>query len=275
MKRKFIQLITAILCNAHLTGFYTGKIYQGNLKAACVPGLNCYSCPGAIGSCPLGSLQSALVSSKYRFNYYILGVLILMGAILGRVICGFLCPFGLLQELIYKLPTKKLKKNKITRILSYFKYIVLIVFVIILPLISLSPAFCKYICPQGTLEGGILLVKLNDNLKSLTGGLYNYKVAVMTLIIVACIFIYRMFCRFVCPLGAIYALFSPIAILGIKVDKNACDHCNACVKICKMDIKHPGDSECIHCGECINVCHVNAIEYAKFVNKNKKLKQEN
>ena len=73
-----------------------GNIYKGDLKGMCVPGLNCYSCPGAIGACPLGSLQSALLNSKFKTPYYILGLLIIFGALLGRVVCGFLCPFGLL-----------------------------------------------------------------------------------------------------------------------------------------------------------------------------------
>ena len=93
-----IQLITAVLYNCNITGFAKGTIYQGDVKGLCVPGLNCYSCPGAVGACPLGSLQSALVSSKYKLPYYMLGVLLLFGIFFGRVICGFLCPFGFLQE---------------------------------------------------------------------------------------------------------------------------------------------------------------------------------
>ena len=89
-KRHFVQLITAVLYNCNFMGFAAGKIYKGNMKGVCVPGLNCYSCPGAIASCPLGSLQSGLLSSRYRFPYYILGTLILFGLLLGRFICGFL-----------------------------------------------------------------------------------------------------------------------------------------------------------------------------------------
>ena len=129
-RRKLIQLICAVLYNCNVTGFAKGKIYQGDIKGVCVPGLNCYSCPGAIASCPLGSFQSALVSSKYKFPYYILGLLLLFGVVLGRVICGFLCPFGLIQELLYKIPTPKLKKSRWTRGLSYVKYVILVVFVV-------------------------------------------------------------------------------------------------------------------------------------------------
>ena len=146
-KRRLTQVICAVLYNCNFTGFAKGKIYQGNIKGVCVPGLNCYSCPGAIGSCPLGSLQQALVSAKYKFNYYILGLLLLFGIILGRVICGFFCPFGLFQELIYKLPTHKVKKGKWSRVLSCLKYVILTVFVIVMPIVWNNPGFCKYICP--------------------------------------------------------------------------------------------------------------------------------
>ena len=147
-KRRYTQLISAVLYNCNITGFMKGSIYKGELKGICAPGINCYSCPGAVTSCPLGSLQAGLLSSKYKLPYFILGTIILMGLFLGRFICGFLCPFGLLQELIYKLPLPKLRKNRATRILSYLKYVILIFFVIAIPLIKLAPGFCKYICPD-------------------------------------------------------------------------------------------------------------------------------
>ena len=113
-KRKLIQLYSALLFNANLKGFANGKIYQGSLKNICTPGLNCYSCPGASGACPLGSLQNAIGASEKRTPYYVFGIIILYGILLGRIICGFLCPFGLIQELLYKIKTPKLKKNRFT-----------------------------------------------------------------------------------------------------------------------------------------------------------------
>lgn len=260
-KRKLIQVICAILYNCHLTGFAKGRIYQGPLKGACVPGLNCYSCPGAVASCPLGSLQSALVSSKYKFPYYILGVLLLFGALFGRVICGFLCPFGLFQELLYKIPTPKLKKNRFTRFLSYLKYVILVVFCILIPIILLEPGFCKYICPAGTLEAGIPLVVMNQQLQALTGNLYIWKIALLVVFIISAIFIFRSFCRFICPLGAIYSFFNRIAMVRIRVDEEKCNHCKACVHSCKMDVLRVGDHECIQCGECAKHCHACAISF--------------
>ncbi len=263
MRRKLIQVICAILYNCNFTGFAKGTIYQGNLKGVCVPGLNCYSCPGAIGSCPLGSLQTALLSSKYKFPYYILGMLILFGVVLGRVICGYLCPFGLMQELLYRIPSKKMKKNRWTKVLSWLKYIILIVFVVVIPITFTTPGFCKYICPAGTLEGGVFLVSADERLRTMLGGLFSWKMMILILVVGTAIFIFRSFCRFICPLGAFYALFHKVSVVGMKVDAHKCNGCNACVAHCKMDIKKVGDAECIHCGECEGVCNQCAISFGR------------
>lgn len=257
--RRLTQVITAVLYNCNITGFASGSIYKGDLKKACVPGLNCYSCPGAIGACPIGSLQTALVSSKNRFPYYILGMLILFGVSLGRFICGFLCPFGLLQEILYKLPTRKMKKNRMTEILSYGKYAILLLFVILVPIFLKIPGFCKLICPAGTLEGGIFLGISNPQIRSMFGRLFSWKVMVLVVILISAIFIFRSCCRFICPLGAFYSLFNRFAIVRMVVDEEKCNHCGACKRNCKMDIKMVGDRECIQCGECINSCKNCAI----------------
>ncbi|MFR8316942.1 MAG: 4Fe-4S binding protein [Catenibacillus sp.] len=272
-KRRLIQLASALLYNAHLKGFTEGQIYQGNLKGLCVPGLNCYSCPGAVASCPLGSLQNALSGVTHRMPYYIFGILLLFGLLLGRIICGFLCPFGLIQELLHKIPVPKLKKNRITRVLSCGKYVILVIFVIYIPLFYAFrdgyplPGFCKYICPAGTLEGGLPLLIADPSLRSLAGFLFSWKVALMLIILVSAMFIYRSFCRFICPLGAIYALFSKIAVFGIQVDESKCTHCNQCIHHCMMDIKKVGDRECIQCGSCREVCHFDAISWKKIKHK--------
>ena len=271
-KRRLIQVYAALLVNANIKGFFTGRIYAGNSKYMCVPGLNCYSCPGAVGACPLGALQNALASSGTAAPYYVLGILALFGLLLGRTICGFLCPVGLGQELLYKIKTPKLKKSRFTRVFSYFKYVLLAVFVIALPLIyglmdpakgGPVPAFCKYICPAGTFGGaiGLLINPNNADLYGMLGPLFTWKFCVFVVIFVLCIFIFRAFCRFFCPLGAIYGFFNKIALIGVKLDKNKCTDCGLCVSHCKMDIRHVGDHECINCGECIGVCPAKAISW--------------
>ena len=267
-RRKIIQLYSALLFNANIKGFFNGRIYKGPLKNVCTPGLNCYSCPGASGACPLGSLQNALSDSGRTAPYYVLGILLLYGVIFGRFICGFLCPFGLIQELLHKIKTPKLKKGRITRILSYLKYMILVLFVVIVPLAYMFrdfplPGFCKYICPAGTLEGaiGLLSNAVNESELARLGPIFTWKFALLVSCIVACVFIFRAFCRFICPLGAIYGFFNKISVLGIKLDRPKCIDCGLCISKCKMDIRHVGDHECISCGECISVCPTKAISF--------------
>ena len=267
-KRKLIQLYSALLFNANLKGFVNGKIYQGPIKNVCTPGLNCYSCPGASGACPLGSLQNALGASEKRTPYYVVGIILLYSILLGRLICGFLCPFGLIQELLYKIKTPKLKKKRFTRILSYFKYVLLVFLVVIVPVLYglrnvPLPGFCKYICPAGTIEGafGLLSNKVNEGELARLGPLFTWKFAIAVSVIVGSVFIFRVFCRFLCPLGALYGIFNKIAILGIKLEKPKCIDCGLCISKCKMDIREVGDHECINCGECVGVCPTKAISW--------------
>ncbi|MBO4884575.1 MAG: 4Fe-4S binding protein [Clostridia bacterium] len=266
--RRLVQLYAAVLYNAHLKGFAEGKIYTGPVKAVCVPGLNCYSCPGAIAACPLGALQNAIASSANRPAFYAVGLLMLFGLTLGRVVCGWLCPVGLIQEFLHRVPTPKLKKNRLTRALSWVKYAILSVFVVLIPLWNAFrrvplPAFCKYICPAGTLEGavGLLANPANADMFGMLGFLFTWKFLIMMIVLTACVFVYRAFCRFLCPLGAIYGLFARVALAGVRVDGPACSGCGACVSLCPMDIRRVGDHECIHCGQCISACPEKAITF--------------
>ena len=265
--RKLVQLYTALLYNANLKGFIDGHIYAGDLKAACVPGLNCYSCPGAVASCPLGALQNALNAAGHTAPWYVLGIMALFGVCLGRTICGWLCPLGLIQELLHKIPTYKIRKSRVTRKLSYLKYVILAVFVVAIPLVYgvakgvILPGFCKYICPAGTLEGAVGLLQNPVNSSSFLQlkGLFTSKWVIMLAIGLACVFCYRSFCRFICPLGAIYGFFNRFALTGVQVDPDRCNGCGQCVAACPMDVRHVGDHECISCGKCIGACARGAI----------------
>ena len=267
-KRRLIQVYAALLFNANLKGFKTGNIYTGGVKNICTPGLNCYSCPAASGACPLGALQNSIASSGKTVPYYVFGIILLYGILFGRWICGFLCPFGLVQELLHKIPTPKIKKGKLTRALSFFKYVLLVLFVGIVPLAYAFrnfplPAFCKYICPAGTLEGamGLLSNSVNEGYLRMLGPLFTWKFLLMVSILVMCVFMFRFFCRFLCPLGALYGLFNKISFVGVKVDADSCTDCGICTTRCKMDVRRVGDAECIMCGECIPNCPTKAISF--------------
>lgn len=271
-KRRLIQLYCALLVNSNIKGFFTGTISESPTKGLCAPGMNCYSCPGAIASCPIGALQNSYARSNKSFLFYILGIIGLFGVMLGRLLCGFLCPFGFIQDLLYMIKTPKIKKSKATRILSYLKYILLFLLVVAAPIAiaiinnETIPAFCKMICPVGTIGGSIYIV-FNPNNADIVGGLtetFTVKLVVAILIMGLCIFIARPFCRFICPMGAILSFFNGFSIFGIKVDNSKCVSCGKCVTTCKYDIKHPGDRECISCGECIKECPTKAIYYKQI-----------
>ncbi|MDR3119882.1 MAG: 4Fe-4S binding protein [Clostridiales bacterium] len=267
--RPFIQSIAAVAANAKIFGFFTGKIWQGNSKVVCVPGLNCYSCPGAVGAWPIGALQAVLGGNKHNFSFYVVGILILFGALLGRVICGFLCLFGFIQDLLYKIPTPKLKvPQKIDQPLRRLKYVSLAIPVIALPILLTNqfgiapPYFCQWICPVGTLEGGIPLVLGNESLRSMLGFLFSWKMGILVFTILTSMLIYRPFCKYLCPLGAVYALFNRFSFYRMNVDETKCTGCKACEKKCKMNVeitKNINSPECIRCGDCKSVCKQGAI----------------
>ena len=293
----------AILTNSFMVGWLKGTIYQGKLKYMCVPGMNCYSCPGAWGACPIGSLQAILdefdpkkswfdsatgfyvKAPMYWVAVYVIGIIMVIGAVCGRLVCGLLCPFGWVQDLLYKIPVKKLKlprddrsidktKNpKLTRalikldgILRYAKYAFLVIMVIFLPLIvKADPWFCKYVCPSGMLLGGIPLMSMNEDLAAAAGSLTLLKLCILVSLVVISVFLYRPFCRYICPLGAIYSLLNPFSLYKYGIDDSKCNRekgCSACARACPMGIdpvKNPNHLECIRCGTCNSTCPQKAI----------------
>lgn len=281
-KRRIIQLISAVVYNSDVRGFFTGTVSKSPGKHLCVPGLNCYSCPGAVASCPLGALQNSIASGKLPF--FVTGFLLLSGVLLGRVVCGFLCPFGLLQELFEKGGRKirrffkKKERQKsdsavlasVSRKATLFKYAVLLVLVIVLPLASFfkngfgSPYFCAWICPAGTLEAGVPLVLANESIRSAVSVSFLRKAVLLIAFVVWAFIVYRPFCRYICPLGAFYSFFNRISLAGVAVDGEKCTGCGKCVDMCKMDVRAVNDRECICCGECISVCPVQAISFKAF-----------
>ena len=267
--RRWVQIGSTIVGNGYIRGFKTGNIYQGPLKKGCVPFLNCYSCPGALYSCPIGAIQNAVSEAQGKFDinaipFLVIGFLMFIGSLVGRAICGWTCPFGFLQDLINKIPSKKFKGFYW---LKYTKYVILILFVFILPIFwlgfSAGPAFCKYICPAGTLEGGIPLIILQSDLRSQLGWLFSWKASILVLLLILSIFFKRPFCRWLCPLGAFYAPFNRISLKQIHINNDACVNCGKCSKICPMDLNVPKEintGDCIRCYDCKSECPVKAID---------------
>lgn len=280
-KRRITQFIAALLYNSDVKQWRTGSISHSPLKRVCVPGLNCYSCPAAAASCPLGALQNGFGTGGVPL--FAAGLLLMFGALFGRLVCGFLCPAGLVQELLYKIKTRKVnvhenaKRLAMIRKISLAKYAVLGALCAVLPLLLYAkdgigaPLFCKYICPAGTIEAGVPLVLLNESIRQAAGRHFLWKCAAALSFLVWSVFWFRPFCVFVCPLGAIYSLFNRIAIFGPIADSTKCNHCGACSAHCKMpvplSISAINDRECIRCGECAKVCKTGAISWEKLGKK--------
>ncbi len=266
IRRKIIQIAAFGFMNMHLGNLGVGKIYTGKWKNFCAPGLNCYSCPAAAFSCPIGAMQSIAKSPKTSFSLYAVGIILAFGVVLGRAVCGFLCPFGLLQDLLGLIPLPKFRLKKIFR---YLKYVVLVVFVLLLPAVVTNvvgmgkPWFCEYICPAGTLEGGLFLVLGNPALRGTIGWVFWLKIGILAAIVILCLFCTRFFCKTLCPLGAIYGLLNKISLYHLQLDKNKCVDCGKCSSVCKMDVdpsKEVRSTECILCGKCTASCPAHALK---------------
>lgn len=256
IKRFFTQLCASILYNAN---FFTKTSEQ--LKNYCVPGYNCRFCAGAVSGCPIATLAKWFGSGFKAIPFYVIAGFLLISLMLGRIVCGWLCPVGLVQELLYKLPTPKLNKNKWTERLSYLKYFVFAIFVVIIPIyMSMmygkgAHVICRSFCP-------IPVPLAFANLATINFSFFTTpRVIFAAVIFGSAIFCYRSFCRFICPLGAWYSLFSKISVFAIKVDKSQCIGCNKCVRTCLLDVKEVGDKECIGCGKCKAQCPKNCISY--------------
>jgi len=284
-KRHYIQALGFFITNANVTGFFSGELYQGSIKKVCFPVLNCYSCPGAVSGCPIGSIQATINSSRmkvpYRFHlpYYVIGMTALFAMAMGRWFCGYMCPFGFYQDLLDKIPCKKIKvPTSVNNVLRWMKFVFLALPVLILPFIvpyffmgkMAYPFFCKYVCPQGVLVGALPHIIYDYFMRPLEQRqilpllryLFINKFTIFIIISLSCMFIYRLFCRYMCPLGAFLGLFNPISIYRYKINEK-CIHCNKCQRACKIDIpvfRVPNSFDCIRCGECIKACPVDAIE---------------
>lgn len=270
LKRKVIQIAAFGLNNCHVGNFFQqggARLYTGKWKQFCAPGLNCYSCPAASLSCPIGALQAVSGSMKLDVSFYVVGFLLAVGVVLGRLVCGFLCPFGLLQDLLALIPLPR-KKLRLPRFAKYIKYGVLAVFVILMPVLVTNvvgmgdPAFCQYICPAGTLQGGVPLVGTHPELQQTVGPLFGWKMFVLAATVLGSIAVCRFFCKTLCPLGAIYGILNKVSFYRLTVDERKCIRCGKCAQVCCMDVdptKHPQSMECIRCGECAKACPTGAI----------------
>jgi polyferredoxin len=215
----------------------------------------------------MAGIRIAVENGQNYFGFYVIGTMGVLGGVFGRLICGWACPFGLIQELLHKIPSKKFG---VPRGLRYIKYGFLVIFVFLLPLTIVDSYgygqlwFCKYVCPAGTLEAGLPMLFLQPDLRRTIGILFFSKLAIMVLFIIWSVLASRPFCRTTCPLGAFYALFKKFKLVKLRLVEENCTRCKACHHVCPMGVKFdesPEDAECISCLACMSkACQYDAIE---------------
>jgi polyferredoxin len=257
--RYLLMLLWGGISNLYLKSFTSlSLLYQGGLKKFCSPTLNCHASPSAIFSCPIGTIQHFLKIGKTPF--FVIGLLGLIGILGGRIVCGWLCIFGGLQELLYKIKIKKIAINKKVR---FLKYLILVVLVLLLPYFTHTNWFSK-LCPLGGLAGGIPLVLISEAMRKLINPFFLYiKLPIVFIFLISSILIRRPFCVVICPLGAIYSFFNKISFLRITLISSKCSHCNLCSKTCPMGLipyEEVNSLNCIKCLECKKTCPHQAIE---------------
>ena len=248
VRRLSVQLGATLLFNSVLLAPWAKSV-------PCI-GFNCYACPAAITACPIGSLQHFGVIR--RVPYYLLGFLGLVGILIGRLACGWFCPFGMLQELMYKIP---LPKWKMSNRLARFRYVIFVALVVIAPIVTYEPWFCK-LCPAGALEAGLPLVIFDTQIRALAGLLFAIKMVTLVGFLLWFMVTTRPFCRFVCPLGSVYAPFNAVSGIHLSFDAERCTHCDACASVCPTELYPPDeiDSEaCVRCLECLKSCPTGAL----------------
>jgi NADPH-dependent glutamate synthase beta subunit-like oxidoreductase len=260
--RRISQIgVGAFLFNSYFAVFSTKTLYGGPLRSVCVPGLNCHSCPTALMGCPIGIAQH--FAATHTFPWFLIGFLGVIGVISGRFTCGWLCPWGLVQDLLYRF--KKLTVH-IPKFMSYLKYSILLVVVIIIPYLTYEHWFSK-LCPCGALIAAIPWAVWNPVdpvlgepyiAPGMIGTMFWLKMWILGVFLVLFLFIKRPFCRTVCPLGAIYALFNRVALVSVQVGEGCVD-CGQCRAVCPvdLDVRREANSEaCIKCLECTQCQHI-------------------
>ena len=231
-----------------------------------LPILNCQACEMSTGGCPIGMIQWSLINK--RFPAYSLGIVLLFAALLGRVVCGWLCTFGLISDLLDRYMYIKGVRNKFRPIfaMNFVKYFVIIF--IGSAFIWTVPYFCIFICQSANIYGLVpywLTSGLEGFKQAFSAGTWLHTILVFHLSSIAVMLVFailfggRWFCKFVCPLGAVYGLFNYISPIQVVHIDSKCTNCKRCIKECPMNVdlkrnKFIDVTSCIRCGKCTKIC---------------------
>ncbi len=250
--RRTVQLTALVLSNAYFLSF---------LRFIPCGYLQCSNCSLSTFSCPLILIQRGAVMASMgmlgginsKFTATVLAafaVLIFFGALFGTFGCGWLCPFGFLQDLLAKIPVKKIRLPGWS---GHLRLPIFLVLVILLPYYTRHMTFCD-LCPPGTINrlwqqaAGIpLFFKTPEGIWAVTS------ITILCIVLLSAVFIERPFCSLLCPIGGFLGLFNKISGIFIRVDKQECVDCGRCEDVCPQGInpaKTPAHSQCTRCLEC-------------------------
>jgi len=266
--RQLTLAISTILGNSYFASAFTKFVNINSLKGICVPVLNCYSCPSALFSCPIGTLQH--FAAIQTIPFYLLGWIGLIGMAVGRMACGWVCPFGFLQDLMHKVSSPK---YKVPVFLSYLKYVILIFLVVFVPYKTGEVWFSK-LCPAGNLTAALPWA-LWDPVNFATGqrvlvhepkGIFYVALFILAGFLIWFVLSKRPFCKVACPMGALFSFFNRYSVIRLEVSPR-CDGCQICQTNCPMDLTLPEEvdsKECIRCLECTRCGFVKVVSPSFF-----------
>lgn len=244
--------------------------------------------PGEAGSggafdafCPFGAIETLLpyilrgetLKTTNLLNFAMFSGVLAVSLVAGRAFCGWMCPVGAVQEGLanlarrlggemHHIPGKRTKTRFPTRLpeafdrpLRWAKYLILLLvigastFALYPPLHGLCPARAVF------------------SFKLTTGLLWS----VLITFLITSLLVERFWCKYLCPLGAVLALFNKISPVNIVSDTSRCNHCGRCDIECAMEIKDVPDdlrnAECIRCLECVDICAREGSLTLRILNK--------
>lgn len=260
-KRRFVQILATLLLTSNITFFTANGIFFGGV---CIPIIHCNACPLTWLACPIYTISEYI--QFHAVPWFALGLIAAFGALVGRFFCGWICPMGLLQDLLYLIPAPRFRFPFSLRWIKYAFLIVSVGAVAYWAGKDVLYFFCAY-CPTATLE-----VVLPDMINRQDWALNTWRIirlSVLIFVLVIVVFNIRWFCKAMCPVGALVALANKFSLFSIRLDPAVCIHCGKCDRACPMDVPVEvcsgtgravnRNSECIECLKCQQVCPVSAI----------------
>ena len=255
--RRTVQLVALILANVYFLNF---------LRFLPCGYLQCSNCVASTFTCPLILFQrGAVMASTGMLSTGIgakviasmaagLAMLMAFGAALGSWACGWLCPFGFIQDIVYRIRALKFRLPLWS---GHLRIPLFVALGIALPYLTRSLFFCD-ICPSGTVNrlwqqaAGIPLF-----FKTPEGIVAMVSIGVLLLITALSVFTSRPFCTILCPIGGLHGSMNRISGMYLKVDRDGCRDCGLCQTKCPQGIdpsKEPSHSLCTRCLECTRTC---------------------